>query len=77
VTTMVAVWVRACQGACQSYIQSKYSSLVTEIGGDIQGKGVGEIVEKQCLKTLNRLQKQDGRGPEIYTACEAMSIPVI
>jgi hypothetical protein len=50
---------------------------VTEIGGDIQGKGVGEIVERQCLKTLKRLQKQDGRDPEIYTACEAMSIPVI
>jgi hypothetical protein len=36
-----------------------------------------EIVERQCLKTLKRLQKQDGRDPEIYTACEAMSIPVI
>jgi hypothetical protein len=50
---------------------------VTEIGEDIQEKGVGEIVEKQCLKNAQRLQKQDGRDPEIYTACEAMSIPVI
>jgi hypothetical protein len=50
---------------------------VTEIGGDVQGKRVGEIVEKQWLKTLNRLQKQDGRDPEIYTGCEALSIPVI
>jgi hypothetical protein len=74
---MVAVWVRACQAPARAIYKSKYSSLVTEIGGDIQGKGVGEIVEKQCLKTLKRLQKQDGRDPEIYTGCEAMSIPVI
>lgn len=33
---------------------------MTEIGGDIQGKGVGEIVEKQCLKTLKRLQNKMG-----------------
>ena len=47
------------------------------MGGDIQGKGVGEIIEKQCLKNLKRLQKQDGRDPEIYIGCEAMGIPVI
>jgi hypothetical protein len=45
------------------YKYLKYSSLVTEIGGDIQGKGVGEIVEKQCLKTLKRLQNKMEEAP--------------
>jgi hypothetical protein len=33
------------------------------MGGDIQGKGVGEIVEKQCLKTLKRLQNKMEEAP--------------
>ena len=30
------------------------------MGGDIQGKGVGEIVEKQCLKTLKGCKNKMG-----------------
>jgi hypothetical protein len=74
---MVASGLEHARAPARAIYKYKYSSLVTAMGEDIQGKGVGEIVENQCLKTLKRLQKQVGRDPEIYTGCEAMSIPVI